>query len=145
NLNWSALSSFRSRGRKKNRGTSLGKQKPVTRARLSVEPLEDPTLPSISGFAFGGLNYSQGGATPPDTIASAGPNNVVEGVNDTLLFLNKAGMPGTISGTTQAFTDFFSGFTHSTFGIEDVISDPSVNYDAATGKWIISILDIDLQ
>jgi uncharacterized repeat protein (TIGR01451 family) len=143
NLKWSVLFSFRNRGRKKDRGTSSSQKLSVT--RLWVEPLEDRTLPSITGFAFGGLNYSQGGATPPDTIAAAGPNNVVEGVNDTLLFLNKAGMPNNISGTTQAFTDFFSGFTHSFLGFEDVISDPSVNYDTATGKWIISILDIDLQ
>lgn len=49
----------------------------------------------------------------------------------------------TVTGYTQAFTDFFAGMTHGD-GLfsTDVISDPSVNYDAATGKWIISILDI---
>jgi uncharacterized repeat protein (TIGR01451 family) len=45
----------------------------------------------------------------------------------------------------QAFQDFFPGFTHSTFGLDDIITDPSVNYDPASGQWVISILDVDLQ
>src|SRR5262249_12124121 len=104
------------------------------------------TLPSLSGVAFGALNYdSSQGATPPDTIVAAGPNHVVEAVNQNLLFASKANLPNSISGTVQSFQDFFPGMTHSLFGLSDVISDPSVNYDPATGKWVISILDIDLQ
>ena len=113
---------------------------------LYLEPLEDRTLPSISGFAYGGLNYdSSQGLTPPDTIVAAGPNHVVEAVNENLLFASKANLPNSLTGTVQSFDNFFPGFTHSLFGLFDVISDPSVNYDAASGKWIISILDIDLQ
>jgi uncharacterized repeat protein (TIGR01451 family) len=115
-------------------------------ARPSLERLEDRTVPSISGVAFGGLNYdSIQGATPPDTIIAAGPNHIVEAVNQNLFFGSKANLPGSLSGTVQAFTDFFPGFEHSLFGLSDVISDPSVNYDPATGQWVISILDIDLQ
>src|SRR5262249_56373954 len=115
-------------------------------ARPRLEPLEDRTLLSLSGYAFGGLNYdSNQGATPPDTIIAAGPNHVVEAVNQNLLFASKANLPNSISGTVQSFNDFFPGMTHSLFGLLDVISDPSVNYDATAGKWVISILDIDLQ
>ena len=118
----------------------------VTRARLALERLEDRTLLSVSGSAFGGLGYdSTQGATPPDTIVAAGPNHVVEAVNENLLFGAKANLPNSISGSVQSFQSFFPGMTHSLFGLSDVISDPSVNYDAASGKWVISILDIDLQ
>jgi hypothetical protein len=111
-----------------------------------LERLEDRSLPSLSGVAFGGLDYdSSQGATPPDTIVAAGPNHVVEAVNQNLLFASKANLPNSISGTVQSFNSFFPGMEHSFFGLQDVITDPSVNYDAATGKWVISILDIDLQ
>jgi hypothetical protein len=111
-----------------------------------VERLEDRTVPTLSGYVFGGLNYDPNqGATPPDTIAAAGPNYVVEAVNQSLLFASKANLPNSISGSTQTFLDFFPGMTHSIFGLDDLISDPSVNYDNATGKWVISVLDIDLQ
>jgi uncharacterized repeat protein (TIGR01451 family) len=85
------------------------------------------------------------GATPPDSIVAAGPKYVVEAVNQNLFFVSKANLPNSISGTVQSFLDFFPGMTHSTFGLDDLISDPSVNYDTATGKWVISVLDIDLQ
>src|SRR5262249_5672995 len=118
----------------------------LPKARLTLEPLEDRTLLSLSGYAFGGLNYDPNqGATPPDTIIAAGPNHVVEAVNQTLLFISKANLPNSISGTFQSFNDFFPGMEHSIFGLLDVISDPSVYYDPAAGKWVISILDIDLQ
>jgi hypothetical protein len=113
---------------------------------LTLERLEDRTQPSISGVGFYGLAYdSTQGLTPPDTVVAAGPNHVVEAVNENLFIASKANLPSGLSGTTQSFDNFFPGFTHSLFGLSDVITDPSVNYDAATGKWIISILDVDLQ
>jgi uncharacterized repeat protein (TIGR01451 family) len=113
---------------------------------LTLQSLEDRTLPSISGFAYSGLSYDPNqGATPPDPIVAAGPTYVVEAVNQNLFFISKANLPNSISGTVQSFLDFFPGMTHSTFGLDDLISDPSVNYDTATGKWVISVLDIDLQ
>jgi hypothetical protein len=146
NQTWSALLSFLTRGRKRDGHGFARRRRPTGRMRLTPERLEDRTVPSISGSAFYGLAYdSSQGATPPDTIVAAGPNHVVEAVNDNLFFGSKATLPNSLSGTVQSFDSFFPGFTHSIFGLDDVISDPSVNYDAATGKWIISILDIDLQ
>jgi uncharacterized repeat protein (TIGR01451 family) len=115
-------------------------------SRPTLEQLEDRTLLSLSGFVYGGLNYDSNQlVTPPDTIIAAGPNHIVEAVNQNLLFASKASLPGSLSGTVQAFPDFFLGFEHSIFGLDDVITDPSVNYDTGTGQWVISILDIDLQ
>src|SRR5262245_43656175 len=133
-------------GGRKRHGGGGARRRPRPGARLTLEQLENRMLPSLSGLAFGGLNYDPNqGATPPDTIIAAGPNHVVEAVNQNLLFASKANLPNSISGTVQSFNDFFPGMTHSLFGLFDVISDPSVYYDPAAGKWVISILDIDLQ
>jgi uncharacterized repeat protein (TIGR01451 family) len=141
----SALLSFLHRCRKWE-GQAFSRQRPIPAAPLTLERLEDRTMPSINSVGFYGLGYdSSQGATPPDTIAAAGPNHVVEAVNDNLFFGSKSGLPNSLTGSTQSFDSFFPGFTHSIFGLDEVITDPSVNYDAATGKWIISILDIDLQ
>jgi uncharacterized repeat protein (TIGR01451 family) len=142
----SAILSFLKCARKRNGQGRARQRRPIPGSRLAIERLEDRSLPSISGVGFYGLAYdSTQGLTPPDTIAAAGPNHVVEAVNENLFFGSKATLPNSLSGTVQSFDNFFPGFTHSLFGLSDVISDPSVNYDAATGKWIISILDIDLQ
>jgi uncharacterized repeat protein (TIGR01451 family) len=142
----SALLAFLNGDRKRNgRGCSC-KRRPLFRAHLTLEQLEDRSLPSISGIGYFGLAYdSSQGVTPPDTVVAAGPNHVVEAVNDNIFFGSKATLPNSLSGNVQSFDSFFPGFTHSLFGLSDVITDPSVNYDAANGKWIISILDVDLQ
>ena len=143
---WAALLTSFLRGPKRDGHGRARQRRPVRRAVLTLERLEDRVQPSISGVGFYGLAYDPSqGTTPPDTIAAAGPNHVVEAVNDNLFFGSKATLPNNLSGTVQSFDSFFPGFTHSLFGLEDVITDPSVNYDAATGKWIISILDVDLQ
>ncbi len=113
---------------------------------LALERLEDRTVPSINSAGYFGLGFdSSQQVTPPDSIASAGPTYVVEAVNDNLFFASKSGLPNSLGGSTQSFANFFPNFTHSIFGLDEVITDPSVNYDAAAGKWVISILDIDLQ
>src|SRR5262249_39249165 len=100
----------------------------IKRPSLAAERLERPTPAAAGSFGFRGLNYDPSqGVTPPDTIMSAGPTYVVEGVNDSLLFINKATIPNNITGTVQSFNDFFPGMTHSIFGFLDVITDPSVN------------------
>src|SRR5262249_43984287 len=87
-------SSWSAGGRKRNNRSC-----PV-RLRPTLERLEDRTLPALSGFAFGGLNYDPNqGATPPDTIIAAGPNHVVEAVNQNLLIASKANFPNSLSGT----------------------------------------------
>ncbi len=142
---WSALLSALNPLRKRHGRGPTGERRPRSGARLALEALEDRLVPSISGTGYYGMGYDSGqGLTPPDTVAAAGPNHVVEAVNTNLFIASKASLPGSLSGSVQSFSSFFPGFTHSSFGL-DVVTDPSVNYDAATGKWIISILDIDLQ
>jgi hypothetical protein len=101
--------------------------------RPAVECLEDRTLPSITATSFAGLAFDlTQGATPPDTIAASGPAYIVEGVNNNIRFVNKT----TLASTQQTFANFF-GITGS-----GTITDPSVNYDEVTGKFIVSILEV---
>src|SRR5260221_9053383 len=105
-----AMFSYLNRGRKRD-GRGLSRQRPSPGTRLMLERLEDRTLPSISGVGYFGLAYDPSqGLTPPDTIAAAGPNHVVEAVNDSLFFGSKATLPGSLSGTVESFDSFFPGF-----------------------------------
>src|SRR5438132_493369 len=104
----SALRSLLNRGRKRG-GQGLSRQRrPIPASRLTLERLEDRTLPSISGIGYFGLGYDSGqGLTPPDTVVAAGPNHVVEAVNDNLFIGSNSGLPNSLSGTTQSFDSFF--------------------------------------
>src|SRR5215472_693350 len=70
-------------------------RKAPRRARLSIEALEDRTVPSVSvlnnsGNGYAGMNFNQssGGYVPPDTCGAAGPSAYVETVNQTLAIFN---------------------------------------------------------
>jgi hypothetical protein len=143
---WFALLLFRNRGRKWGGQGCARQRRPIRRMRPRLEGLEERTLLSITSTGFYALAYDPSqGVTPPDSIVAAGPNHVLEAVNDNLFIGSKSTLPNSLTGTIQSFDNFFPGFTHSLFGLSDVITDPSVNYDAAAGKWIVSILDVDLQ
>src|SRR5262249_29079692 len=88
---------------------------------LGVETLEDRTLPSVNlGTNFIGLNINDTpGYEPPDTIAAAGPNHVVELVNTDMRIFNKTG--GVIS--TQDLGTFFTSLHPQS------LSDPAVMFD----------------
>jgi hypothetical protein len=104
------------------------------RVRLAVERLEDRTLLSVtlsSGFAGISFNDTTAQAEPPDPIAAAGPNHVVELVNSTLRIYDKAG--NVLS--TQQLPTFFASLNPATQ------SDPTVMYDELAGRWIIATLD----
>jgi hypothetical protein len=108
---------------------------------LSVEWLEDRSLMSVSvSGGFSGMAFDPlVGATPPDTQVAVGPTAIGEGVNTSLEFFNK-------SGTTlfqESFATFF-GQIRGDAGDNTLMSDPSVHYDADNGRFIVSILDIDL-
>jgi subtilase family serine protease len=117
--------------------------RPVVAARLPlcVECLEDRNLMSITvSGGFDGLAFDPlAGATPPDTQVAVGPTAIGEAVNTSLEFFNKSG------------TSLFQGTFASLFGPlrvdgndNTLMSDPSIHYDADKGRFIVSILDLDL-
>jgi hypothetical protein len=109
---------------------------------LSIEILECRTLMSVTPLGgFPGLAFDLNvGATPPDTIAAVGPTEVGEAVNTSLEFFNKSG--GTLF--QGSFDTLFSSVRVDAFDAT-LLSDPSIHYDAANGRFVISLLDLDMS
>src|SRR5262245_15043816 len=77
--------------------------------RPQLTALEDRCLPTVNlATNFTGLNFGQsGGSTPPDTIAAAGPNEIVEVINSTIGIYNKTS--GKLAATyPKSLANFFA-------------------------------------
>src|SRR3989441_4962783 len=72
------------------------------------------------------------GCSPPDVIVGAGPNHVFEMVNLAGIIYTKA---GAVAKATFGLDSFF-GLPASSE------SDPQVSFDASSGRWFASIIDI---
>jgi uncharacterized repeat protein (TIGR01451 family) len=127
-----------------------GRRKNAAFCRLSVERLEDRTVPSISvlnngGNGYAALNFNQsGGYIPPDTSGAAGPSSYVETVNQAVaLYGNKA--TGT-SATTAALSTFWfttGGLAHADSG--SGLSDPVVTYNDQIGRFVVADQDVNFN
>jgi hypothetical protein len=91
----------------------------------------------LSSDSFKGLDRTQNGTPldlgvePPDTIAAAGPNSIVEAVNSAFAIFDKTGVP---LAPPQAFSDLF-GIPQS-----DLISDVFVTFDEQAGRFLLGTL-----
>jgi hypothetical protein len=92
----------------------------------------------LGGFAGQAFDIFQGG-TPPDTQSAVGPSSVGEAVNSSLAFYKKSG--GLLFQGT--FASLF-GPVRADASDNTVITDPSIHYDADSGRFVLSILDLDL-
>jgi hypothetical protein len=100
----------------------------IKKVSSTIQPR--PTTSSV-GIAFDGINEATGGAIPPDVTVAAGPNHVVETVNNGLSIFSKTGAP---LSTVRLNPFFLVANDHR-------LSDPEVMFDALSGRWFISILD----
>jgi hypothetical protein len=100
-----------------------------------VERLEERTVMSVTvGVSVDGMNTTNNscGCQPPDTIAAAGPNHVVEMVNTAIEVFDKSGK---VTSAPQSTLSFFTNH------ISPNQSDPFVFYDDVTGQFVAGILD----
>src|SRR6516162_3026010 len=103
--------------------------KPVL-ARVVVEVLEDRLTPSVTlGVSVDGMNTTNNSCNcqPPDTIAAAGPNHVVEMVNTAIEVFNKS---GNVTSAPQSLLTFFSNHHNANQ------TDPFVFYDDIKGQFV---------
>jgi hypothetical protein len=113
----------------------------ATRRRPELEILEDRSLMSVSiGTPFAGVSAASSGSVPPDTIAAAGPNHVVEAVNNAVAIFNKS------TGkqlTLQQMSNFFStlGVIPLPAGSSQTFSDPVVSFDELSGRFVVGVLE----
>ena len=133
-------------------------------ATLSAKASNDVTTPNPSGRSvttsgnfsgFDGLNHfdqghagtgayanSQFSLEPPDQGLCVGNGFVLESVNVALQVFNSAGSALTAPEALNQFFGVAPEFSH-TGVIGDFLSDPKCNYDVATRRWFITILQID--
>jgi Concanavalin A-like lectin/glucanases superfamily len=96
-----------------------------------VSPLTVTPNLVLEGASGGSPNPC--GCSPPDPNAGVGPNHVFEMVNLAGIIYNK---DGTLAKSTFSLYTFFSLSTSKS------LSDPQVFYDAISGRWFASIIDI---
>ena len=131
------------------RGLSIAPSIRARSAPVSVMPASTPALVNRASFAaatvaqdiqigttIAGLNASEAGTStqwfdPPDVQLAIGPSAVLEMVNRAGRIWTKT---GTISSTFSLDGFFLAG--------TDDLSDPRVLYDAISGRWLASVMDV---
>ncbi len=104
----------------------------TTSSPASTAPVPTVSAASPETLAgWEGLRALAGGPVPPDPIVSAGPSQVVEMVNLQMAVYSKQ---GALLNLTDLSTLFKAG--------GDFISDPKVQYDAASGRWFATVTDV---
>jgi hypothetical protein len=107
--------------------------------------LEDRAVPSITlGTNVPGLNYNTSSCNcePPDPIAAAGPNHVVEMVNTAIQISDKTGHVL----STQSLASFFGPLAPANQSDPFVLFDEGVaNASGPAGRFIVGVLDFPTQ
>lgn len=110
----------------------------VRACRPRLEGLEVRVVPTVTVSptqTFAGLNFNDTlGFEPPDTIAAAGPNQIVETVNTTIAYYDKTGK--------NLFKQDLGTFFAPLGGVLS-LSDPVVAYDELKGRFVVGVLDFD--
>lgn len=96
-----------------------------------------PRIPVISTASFAGMNFADGGGSvPPDTIAAAGPDHIVEVVNSTIAIYDRT-TGAAAPGFPTPLETFFGATPGST-----CIFDPVVAYDEIAERFYVGALDV---
>jgi hypothetical protein len=101
---------------------------------VTTAPVSPQTSSAIVNLVLEGApggSPNRCGCTPPDPNNAVGPNHVFE-------MVNLAGIIYLKNGTIAKSTFPLSGF----FNLSGSMSDPQVLYDAISGRWFASIIDI---
>lgn len=129
---------------------------PPTSSSATFDGLTVQSAPSVGqglGISFQGLDafhqrYADGGnqfsLEPPDQGLCAGPNHVLEAVNNVLQVYGKDGSPQGVVSLNQFFFNDHQ-LDRSTFTFGHFISDPSCLYDSSTRRWFLVILTLDVN
>jgi hypothetical protein len=109
---------------------------PALEEESSIKPT--PRRPVIQASSFAGMNFATRGGTsvPPDTIAATGPNHIVEIVNASIAFYDRA-TGAAVGSTPQLLETFFNSVNFS-----NCIFDPVVAYDEIETRFVVAALDV---
>src|SRR5215470_1997460 len=119
----------------------------------SPSSLTATVLPPASELTgFDGIDENATFADPPDGAIAVGPAHVVEAVNTAISVWTKGyDQSGRLSAVTaaalaidlNAFLGQNSGCLSSTNSFAGLVSDPSVDYDAARDRFMVSMISFD--
>jgi hypothetical protein len=121
------------------RGQCRSQQSQTTTSKPQVTVLEDRCLLAVNVLqphTFTGLPRVDN-AQPPDTIAAAGPSHIVEMVNTSIAFFDKA------KGDKIFQQDFSTFFARVKAGPLANFFDPVVTYDESAGRFVVAALEKD--
>ncbi len=112
---------------------------PLASAPSGASPSSLSTV-TIGDAGFDGMSLADGGAIPPDTQVAVGPNHIFEAVNDHVRIWNRQTNPPSVIYDKDLGA--FFGVSFSTT-LTDVVSDPRIRYDAASGRWFASVVTLE--
>jgi hypothetical protein len=96
-----------------------------------------PLTPQTIGTSFTGATIADTpGFVPPDTMAAVGPTQFLVTVNGRFRSFSKT--TGLADGALNVDPDVFFGSVRS-----DNTSDPRVRYDRLSGRWFITMIDVN--
>ena len=123
------------------------------RLSTSSSPLTATALPSATEVTgFDGIDENSSFADPPDGAIAVGPSHIVEAVNTALSVWTKTyDQGGRLSAVTaaalavdlNAFLGQNQGCLSGTNSFAGLVSDPSVDYDVAGGRFMVSMISFD--
>ncbi len=90
-----------------------------------------------SGTSFLGADFGDSGFVPPDSMGAVGPTQILVDVNGRLRVFDKSGNqnPGDLDVSDSTFWD-----SQLPTGVEP--TDPGVEYDRLSGRWIVSAISV---
>jgi uncharacterized repeat protein (TIGR01451 family) len=109
---------------------------PTTAAARLGAALAGPKL-SV-GTSFTGAQFTESGFVPPDSMGAVGPSQFLVVVNGRVKVFSKAGTLGPLNATLDTF---FSSVLSP--GLNVSTTDPRVRYDALSGKWFVTAIDVN--
>ena len=100
-------------------------------------PSRAPSTPQTVGTSFTGATISDtGGLVPPDSMGAVGPTQVIVTVNGRLRSFSKT--TGLADGALNVDPNVFFNSVRSAN-----TSDPRIRYDRLSGRWFITMIDIN--
>src|SRR5439155_5856165 len=94
-------------------------------------------LPQLVGTNFLGVQSSESGFIPPDSMGAVGPDQILVVANGRIKVFDKAGNLGALNASTDVF--FRSVLPGGSRGT----SDPRAVYDRLSGRFFVSMISVD--
>jgi hypothetical protein len=107
---------------------------PIVPAAASLAPARNNPQPI--GTSFLGVQISESGFYPPDTMGDVGPTQILFVENGLIKSFSKSGGLGALDSDLDLF---FGSLSPGAIGTGDV----NVRYDRLSGRWFVTALDFD--